>query len=88
MSIAPRIICKDGVSLSVQAGETHYCTPRDNGGFYYEKEVGYIKDASGKPLAPPDSWRNYADGKFPSDVYGYVPVELIEAFIESHGGAQ
>jgi hypothetical protein len=37
-------------------------------------------------MTPPDTWQNYADGEFPSDVYGYVPVELVEAFIESHGG--
>ena len=88
MKLAPRIICKDGTSLSVQASETHYCTPRDNGGDYYKKEVGYIKDAENKALVPPDTWCNYADGEFPSEVYGYVPVELIEEFIESHGGVK
>lgn len=88
MSIAPRIICKDGVSLSVQASEYTYCSPRNNKGPHYQKEVGFILDAEGKDLTPPDSWRDYADGEFPSDVYGYVPVKLIEEFIESHGGAQ
>ena len=88
MNLVPRIICKDGTSLSVQASETHYCTPRDNGGDYYQKEVGYIKDVDNKALVPPDSWRTFADGVFPSDVYGYVPTTLIEEFIEAHGGAK
>jgi hypothetical protein len=49
-------------------------------------EVGYILDKSGHPMTPPEDWREYSDGDFPSTVYGYVPVELVEAFIESHGG--
>lgn len=85
--IAPRIVCKDGVSLSVQAGEYHYCTPRDNSGTYSAKEVGFIRDASGDDMSPPDTWRDYADGDFPASVYGYVPVALIDAFIAEHGGA-
>jgi len=84
--IAKRIICRDGVSLSVQADEYKYCTPRDDFGPYIEKEVGFIEDAAGKPLAPPKEWEQYADGDFPSAVYGYVPVSLIEEFIADHGG--
>jgi len=85
--IVPRIVCKDGVSLSVQASEFHYCSPRENDAEpYLSKEVGYIKDAEGKQLIPPRSWKAYSDGEFPSSVYGYVPVALIEKFIKKHGG--
>ena len=87
--IAPRIVCKDGMSLSVQASQYHYCTPReDNAEPYLEKEVGYIRDVDGTSIAPPIEWTLYADGEFPSSVYGYVPVELIEEFIKKHGGIQ
>ena len=87
MAIKPRVICSDGVSLSIQASRTHYCEPRDDEGPYYEMEVGYIQDANGDTLAPPESWLPYADRtEFPIVVYGYVPIELIDAFIAEHGG--
>ena len=78
--VAPKIHCVDGAIVSVQASEWHYCTPRNNHGPYTHVEVGYPS------TNPPDLWAVYADGEFPSDVYGYVPVELVEQFIESHGG--
>lgn len=84
--IAPRIKCVDGVSLSVQADEYKYCSPRDDYGPHYEVEVGFITDAKDKAMTPPDTWKEYADGDFPSDVYGYVPIHLVEAFIAEHGG--
>lgn len=83
----PKIECADGASLSVQASRTHYCQPRDSRGPWYEVEVGYVENAE-----VPDSWREYADTGpddedwRASDVYGYVPVDLVRAFIESHGG--
>jgi hypothetical protein len=36
-----RIYCKDGYNLSVQASATHYCSPREDFGPWYEVEVGY-----------------------------------------------
>jgi hypothetical protein len=86
LPIKPRINCKDGVSLSVQADEHKYCLPRHDEGPHHAVEVGYICDAEGESMSPPESWAPYADGMFPSDVYGYVPTELVEEFIESHGG--
>jgi len=89
--VAPRIMCKDGVSLSVQVGAHAYCEPRLYGDHVYtHKEVGFIRDAAGDPMAGPESWREYADWIDPedgiTDVYGYVPTELIEEFITLHGG--
>ena len=87
MAIKHRTICSDGTSLSIQASRTHYCRPREDEGPYLAMEVGYILDANGNQLTPPESWVDYTDGPaFPSDVYGYVPVELIESFIADHGG--
>lgn len=84
--LAPRILCEDGTVLSVQASQYHYCSPREDEGPYSRVEVGFIKDATGAAVTPPEDWREYGDGCFPSDVYGYVPVELVEAFITEHGG--
>lgn len=87
----PRIYCADGVSLSVQANQYAYCSPRIDDlpkwQDYLKVEVGFITDADKAPLTPPETWSPYSDGEFPSDVYGYIPVELVESFIESHGGA-
>lgn len=84
--LAKRHTCKDGTTLSIQASESHYCTPRDNFGPYTEVEVGYIKDKNGKDMVPPKSWSKYADGDFPSSVYGYVPIKVVQKFCDRHGG--
>ena len=57
-----------------------------HGGHYTLAEVGFITDFENKPLTPPDDWQQYSDGEFPSDVYGYVPTEIVEKFIAIHGG--
>jgi hypothetical protein len=81
--LAPRIKCKDGFSLSVQATHGAYCQPRNNYGPWYQVEVGY-------PSAEPELIMEYAeDPDTPTDtVYGYVPVELVEQLIELHGGQE
>lgn len=85
-NLAQSIICMDGTSLSVQASECHYSLPRRNFGVYTHVEVGFPTSD------PPNSWADYFDGDFESsdkcDVYGYVPVELVREYIESHGGEQ
>jgi hypothetical protein len=78
--IAPPIHCKDGTTLSIQASRLHYCRPRTDDGPYTKVEVGY------PDIDPPPSWSEYADGEYPSSVYGYVPIDLVREFIESHGG--
>jgi hypothetical protein len=84
--IAARTFCNDGVSLSVQSSRGHYCEPRNDEGPYTAVEVGFIKNADGVQFCPPDSWKDYAELGFPSDVYAYVPVELVEDFTTKHGG--
>ena len=86
-NIFPRIKCADGVSLSVQGHYGAYSRPRDDfAETYLLVEVGYIEDDKEEPMAPPESWREHADGDFPSSIYGYVPVRLVEEFIDAHGG--
>lgn len=86
-SIAKSKVCADGTTLSVQASRFHYSTPRQDEGPYTRVEVGYIEDKNGERITPPESWREYADGdEFPNAVYGYVPIELVEALIAEHGG--
>lgn len=79
----PRVICADGFSMSVQAGEHLYCRPRINllNGNYTAVEVGF-------PSAREEALMPFAeDADTPtSTVYGYVPVEIVEAVIAAHGG--
>jgi len=82
------VVCKDGVHLSVQAGKSHYCSPRSDTGPYHAVEVGFIQDKQDQPFTPPETWREYGDGGFPSDVYGYIPVQLVREFIDAHGGPE
>ncbi len=84
--IRERVVCNNGVSLSVQASEGHYCFPRDGSGPYFEVEVGYIETPSKNKMIPPSEWKEYSDGDFPSSVYGYVPIDMVQSFIESNGG--
>lgn len=78
----PRIVCKDGYSVSVQASGFHYCKPRVDGADKYESvELGFPNRED--PLI-----NDYAEdyGDLTRTVYGYVPVEVVNELIEKHGG--
>ena len=78
--IEDHLVCADGMTLSVQCSKYAYCAPRTDSGPYTSVEVGY------PGIDPPESWAEYADGDYPTDVYGWVPVELVRDFIAAHGG--
>jgi len=75
------IQCADGLELSVQASSTHYCSPRDSVGPWEEVEIGF-------PSERVEEFMEYAENpNEPTDtVYGYVPVAVVEAVINNHGG--
>ena len=78
----PRLYCNDGYSISVQASEFHYCSPRLNGLQDYKSvELGY-------PSAEDELINEYAENalNYTDTVYGYVPIEVVEKLIEKHGG--
>ena len=80
---APRIECKDGFSMSVQVHSGAYCVPRDGfGPDWSQAEIGFPSER------PNDAIMAYAeDGSIPTEtVYGYVPMELIDALVDEHGG--
>lgn len=75
--VAPAILCVDGSSMSVQASETHYSTPRENRGPYTSVEVwncGVIP-----------AWEEYGDEEAHAP-YAYVPINLVVAEIDRRGG--
>lgn len=81
--IRHKIYCNDGFSISIQASQGHYCSPRKTfEGPYTEVELGfpnlfeslimpYIENGNDNPCL---------------SVYAYVPVELVDEMIEKHGG--
>lgn len=77
------ITCKDGTTLSVQAGNSQYCTPRKNNGPWTHVEVGF-------PSKRLDQLMPYIDGSENSNpmksVYGWVPLEIVAAAIDECGG--
>ena len=77
-----RLVCTDGFSMSVQANEGAYCTPRENDQSEYASvEVGFPSEE--EPLI-----MEYAEN--PDDptetVYGWVPAHVIRKVIVKHGG--
>ncbi len=81
-----RTKCADGFTLSIQASETHYCSPRENEGPWTAVEVGYPSE---RP-EPWGVWVEYAeDPEIPTGtVYGWVPVALVRQLIDLHGGVK
>ena len=78
---AQAITCADGFKVSVQAGYGIYCSPRDNVGDQNKFELGF-------PSEEDDLIQEYADEpNNPTEtVYGYVPMSVVVALLEKHGG--
>lgn len=77
-----KVVCKDGFAMSVQAGETQYCRPRETDAERYaEVEIGF-------PNRSEDLLLEFAeDSTQPTEtVYSYVPVSLVSLVIAKHGG--
>ena len=80
--IRPRVVCKDGFTISIQASFAHYSNPRLTiPGHYKEVELGYPTEA--EPLLA-----DYAEDSddLTHTVYGFVPVELVDKVLAKHGG--
>lgn len=76
-----RIVCADGFSMSVQANEFAYCTPRTDEGPHTHFEIGFPSQV--EPLLM--KWAESPDDPTGS-VYAYVPAAVIDAVIAKHGG--
>ena len=83
----PRIVCSDGFSISVQGSSFIYATPRED-----NPANGYTHVECGFPSTRPKTveLRNYAElcgtDDYTETVYGYVPVEVVRAELDAHGG--
>ena len=76
------VVCADNFSISVQASEYAYCSPRNNTGPYKDVELGY-------PSQPDDLIAKWAEDKTrPTEtIYGWVAVDVVRDLIAKHGGA-
>ena len=82
----PRIVCRDGFSMSVQAFSSSYCLPRQDEGPHTHMEGGFPSSA---PLDPEllESRENiYNDGDPCETVYPYIAREVFEREFALHGG--
>lgn len=75
------VVCKDGFTISVQASGSHYCAPRSSVGPWVMVECGF---PSGD-VPTLSAWKDGGESDTGS-VFGWVPVEVVEALIDSHGG--
>ena len=82
MKYNPTIVCADGFSMSVQARDSTYCTPRTDEGPHTHMEGGFPSDEPSQQLAV------YAENRddLCGTVYPYVPREVFEREFELHGG--
>lgn len=83
-----RIVCADGFSMSVIAGNGAYSSPRFGPGPYESVEVGFPSE---RPEPWDDLWKGYLDAGStdPTEsVYPWVPIDDVRALIASHGGEQ
>jgi hypothetical protein len=79
--VRPPVECKDGFKMSVQTGMYHYCSPQNDVGPWTAVEVGFPSKIE------PILWE-YAEepGKWTDTVYPNVPIDVVAAVIEVHGG--
>ena len=80
-----RAICKDGFSISIQASENHYCTPRVSGAYieYEDVELGFPSKDEDLIM----EWIEVIDDTpATASVYPHVPAEIVKKMIDKHGG--
>ena len=82
-ALRPIAVCADGFNLSIQASSMHYCIPNEDlsDGNYSKVELSYLSEEV-------EGFLPFAeDDEAPlATVYGYVPVETVDAFLAKHGG--
>tara|TARA_Y100000593_G_scaffold59273_1_gene109868 strand:- start:1760 stop:2122 length:363 start_codon:yes stop_codon:yes gene_type:complete len=77
-----QVVCADGFTMSVQAHQGAYCSPRMSGApKYTHVEVGF-------PSEREDLLMEFAEepDKPTQTVYGWVPVQTVTNVLAKHGG--
>ena len=80
----PRIVCQTGFNISVQGHRGSYSTRNANG------ELTHVECGFPSTTPKTKALREYAecfgDHNYTETVYGWVPVEVVLAEFEAHGG--
>lgn len=81
----PAIKCADGFTMSVQARDGAYCTPREDypPQPYTHVECGY---PSSTPVTEELRTRAEQSDRYTDTVYGWVPIAVVQAEFDAHGG--
>jgi hypothetical protein len=78
-----KVVCADGFSMSVQAHDGAYCTPREGDAERYtEVELGYPSEREELIM----DWIEVPDGNPTESIYPYIPVDVVTTVIVKHGG--
>ena len=97
LGVRPRVVCKDGFKISIQAGRGYSCTPENDDGPYTHVELGYPEYPSklilrmikmvGIPISEP-TIKTYAVNKnrLEETIYKQVPVAAVDRLLAEHGG--
>lgn len=78
--LIPSVKCVDGFWISIQGHRGAWSEPSKELRNIYEYDEMEIKVSE----LLPERFNQYRDGD--SSIYGYVPVEMIEALLVEHGG--
>ena len=78
--LIPSVTCADGFWISIQGHDGAYSKPSDICYLIYQYDQMEIKVSAEVP-----ELKKYQDGEG-STIYGYVPIELIENLLVTHGG--
>jgi hypothetical protein len=83
------VVCADGYTISIQASEFTYCSPRTTGCVdgYIACELGFPSEADEliNKYAEPTAFGS-EDIDYTATVYPYVPAHVIQALLAKHGG--
>ena len=81
----PRVYCKDGFNISIQANNGNYCASengtREFGLDWHEVEWGFPSD-----VIDPDKYNAENCSNIKETVGGYVDVDLLDSLLNEHGG--
>lgn len=92
VAFAPRLICEDGFSMYVQGNTRDYCRPHSNEGPWTHVQVAFCSSSVEQiyPFVEVFDYGEDDDETIPEQntqtIYGFVPVEVVDQLIQSHGG--
>lgn len=89
MKLNPLVVCADGFTMSVQANEGAYCSPRvDDAERYTAVEIGFPNESEDLILGYMETiTREPEEREDPTrSVYPYVPTSVVSLVIAKHGG--